>query len=443
MPKITKRLIDELALSDHRETVLWDDELPGFGLRIKVSGAKSFLVQYRNTNGRSRRLTLGRYGVLTPDEGRRLAKKTLADVARGLDPAEVRQADRRALTVAELCREYLEKANAGLVISRRGRPKKPSTLYVDQGRVERHIIPLLGRRPIKDVTSTDVRTFQRDVTAGKTAADVKTKARGRAIVTGGRGAATRTLGLLGAIMEYAVGLGYRSDNPVRGVRREADRKRKIRLDDEGYRRLGTRLAAAERAGIRWQAVDAIRLIALTGCRRGEIEGLRRSEVDLAGQALRLGDTKSGYSVRPIGLSAIKVLRGAMARSNGEFVFPAVRSAGYFKGVVKAWRLIAGRRLREVTPHTLRHSFASAAEDLGMSIPTISALIGHSGGGNATSRYIHKLDATLVTAANRVAESIATMMDRPQDDDRIVTMPIRQVGGREMHQERMLDVSPKI
>jgi hypothetical protein len=272
MPKITKRLIDELALSDHRETVLWDDELPGFGLRIKVSGAKSFLVQYRNTNGRSRRLTLGRYGVLTPDEGRRLAKKTLADVARGLDPAEVRQADRRALTVAELCREYLEKANAGLVISRRGRPKKPSTLYVDQGRVERHIIPLLGRRPVKDVTSTDVRTFQRDVTAGKTAADVKTKARGRAIVTGGRGAATRTLGLLGAIMEYAVGLGYRSDNPVRGVRREADRKRKIRLDDEGYRRLGTRLAAAERAGIRWQAVDAIRLIALTGCRRGEIEG---------------------------------------------------------------------------------------------------------------------------------------------------------------------------
>jgi hypothetical protein len=79
----------------------------------------------------------------------------------------------------------------------------------------------------------------------------------------------------------------------------------------------------------------------------------------------------------------------------------------------------------------------------MSIPTISALVGHSGGGNATSRYIHKLDATLVTAANRVAESIATMMDRPQDDDRIVTMPIRQVGGREMHQERMLDVSPKI
>jgi Arm DNA-binding domain len=144
MPKITKRLIDELALSDHRETVLWDDELPGFGLRIKVSGAKSFLVQYRNTNGRSRRLTLGRYGVLTPDEGRRLAKKTLADVARGLDPAEVRQADRRALTVAELCREYLEKANAGLVISRRGRPKKPSTLYVDQGRVERHIIPFAG-----------------------------------------------------------------------------------------------------------------------------------------------------------------------------------------------------------------------------------------------------------------------------------------------------------
>ena len=224
--------------------------------------------------------------------------------------------------MADLCREYLEKANSGLVISRRGRVKKALTLAYDHGRVERHIIPLIGHRPIKDITSADIRVFQRDVTAGKTAIDVKTKPRGRAIVTGGRGAATRTLGLLGAIMEYAVGLGYRPDNPVRGVRREADQKRRVRLDETGYRRLGKRLAAAQRAGIRWQAVEEIHLIALTGCRRSEIEKLRRSEVDLAGQALRLGDTKTGYSVRPIGLAAVRALRAAMAQSKGEFVFTA-------------------------------------------------------------------------------------------------------------------------
>ena len=257
MPRLTNRFVDDLSGPAARELVVWDDGLPGFGVRVKEGGGKSFLVQYRNANGRSRRLTLGRYGVLTPDEARRLARKTLADVAHGLDPAEARQADRRALTIAELCREYLERANAGLVISRRGRAKKGTTLMIDKGRVERHIIPLIGRRPIKDITSADIRAFQRDVTLGKTAADVKTGPRGRAIVKGGRGAATRTLGLLGAIMEYAAQAGYRADNPVRGVRREADRKRTVRLDEAAYRRLGRRLAAAERAGMRWQAVEAI------------------------------------------------------------------------------------------------------------------------------------------------------------------------------------------
>ena len=311
--------------------------------------------------------------------------------------------------MAELCREYLEAAKAGHVISRRGRAKKGSTLKIHEGRIERHVIPLLGRRPLREVSSSDIRSFQRDVTLGKTAADVKTGPHGRAIVTGGRGAATRTLGLLGAIMQYAVEREYRADNPVRGVRREAQ-KRRVRLDEAGYRRLGKRLSAAERAGMRWQAIEATRLIASTGCRRGEIQRLRRTEVDLIGQALRLGDTKTGYSVRPIGLPAVRVLSQAMERAKGEFVFPAIRGAGQFQGVDKAWRIIAGRRLPDVTPHVLRHSFASTAEDIGLTIPTIAALLGHSISGSATLGYIHKVDTALVSAANRVAEKVAASME---------------------------------
>src|SRR5262245_37641297 len=126
--RLTKRAIDAIKADSKREQILWDENLPGFGLRMKSSGAKSFLVQYRNRHGRSRRMTLGKYGVLTPEQARIAAKLALADVARGGDPVEAKAAERGAMPVAELCREYLEKAESGKLITRRGRVKKSSTI---------------------------------------------------------------------------------------------------------------------------------------------------------------------------------------------------------------------------------------------------------------------------------------------------------------------------
>ena len=408
MAKLTKRAVDATKATGS-DVFLWDDELPGFGVRIKASGAKSFLVQYRNANARSRRLTLGRYGVLTVDEARKSAKIALADVAAGADPVENRKQERGALTIDALCAEYFDKATRGLILTRRGEAKRATTLYTDRGRIERHIKPLIGKKTVKGFTTTDASRLQRDIIGGKSAADIKTGKRGRAIVTGGAGAAARTMGLLGGIFTYAVSEGYRPDNPVKGIIRAKGSVREWRLDDSGYRALGKALAAAEANGVPWQHVLAGRAVALTGCRLDEIEGLRRNEVFPDSSSLRLGTTKTGKSIRPVGSAVFAVLKLACSKSNSKFVFPSIRNENkHHTGLTKALRRIVGDTVPGLTSHGLRHSFSSTAEDIGFSIPTIKALIGHSGA-SVTEGYIHKIDTALVAAANRIASHIDLAM----------------------------------
>ena len=408
MARLTKKAVDA-AKSTDGDIFLWDDDLTNFGLRVKKSGVKSFLVQYRNANGRSRRLTLGRYGVLTVDEARKQARLVLADVARGEDPAESRKLARGATTVEELCREYLDKAERGLILTRRGEAKSSTTLYSDKGRIERHIIPLLGKRTVKDVTVTDGNRFLRDVIAGKTAADVKTKVRGRAIVKGGKGTAARTMGLLGGIFSYAVDEGYRPDNPFNGIRRPKDETREWRLDEDGYRCLGKCLVSAEANGENWQPIIASRVATMTGCRLDEIEGLLKSEVDFTGMALRLGKSKSGKSIRPVGEAVIALLTIASNQSTSKFVFPAITDdRKHHTGLTRWLKKTCSKQIPGITCHGLRHSFSSIAEDLGFSIPTIKALVGHSRS-SVTEGYIHKIDSALLAAADRVANHIKTLM----------------------------------
>jgi integrase len=252
----------------------------------------------------------------------------------------------------------------------------------------------------------------RDVASGKTADDIKTGFRGRAIVEGGAGTAARTIGLLGGILSFAVSEGIIPANPARGVKRPTDRRLEIRLTADQYRALGSALAEAVSAGENPAAILSIRLLALTGCRRGEIEGLRWDEVDLPGRCLRLADSKEGKSVRPLGGDAIALLK--TIPRNGPHVLPGTCPEKPFVGLPKAWTRIVGANLPDLTPHGLRHAFASVAADLGYTEPTIAAMLGHATR-STTGRYIHHLDTALITAADKVTARIAAIMNGTSAD----------------------------
>lgn len=404
MAKLTKRIVDA-AECRSSPYFIWCSDLPGFGVRTYPSGKRVYYADYRTRDGARHRLALGPHSKITTEEARRLAMVTLGAVLKGEDPAAERRALRKSLTVRELCADYLDKADRGLIMGKHGRPKKASTLSVDRGRIVRHIVPLLGTKRVRELTRADVNRFIRDVASGATAVVEKTeKRRGKAIVEGGPGTAARTAGLLGGILTFAVSEGIIEANPAHGVKRPADNRRVRRLSPEEYRALGQALTSMGAAGSE-QGPTAIWLLALTGCRLGEIGKLRWDEIDEAGGCLRLLDSKEGASVRPVGQPVFQVLAAISKRNGCPYVLPGARSNAPFGGIPGTWKRISERAaFTDVTPHTLRHSFASVAGDLGFTESTIAALLGHAAG-SVTSRYIHHLDSVLLAAADKVATVI--------------------------------------
>ncbi len=405
--KLTKRTVDATRIRQS-DFVIWDADLAGFGLRVRPSGIKSYIVQYRAGGGRAgvvRKITLGRHGSpWTPEQARAEAKRILGAVANGEDPAKQRAVRRAEITVGQLCDLYISE---GCVT------KKASTISTDVGRIERHIKPLLGRKRVSEISRADIQRFLSDVAAGKTKADVKTGKRGRAIVEGGRGTATRTVGLLGGIFSFAEGRGLRAKNPVRGVKRFPDQKSERFLSPAELAKLGASLSVAETEGANPSAIAVIRLLAFTGARKSEIASLRWAEVDFGHACLRLGDSKTGQKIIPLGAPALEILSALPRRDSSPYVFPATVGDGRFQGVDKTWRQVRrAAGFPELRLHDLRHSYASMGLAQGDALPVIGVLLGHADV-KTTSRYAHLADDPVKAAADRIAGAVASAM-RGQD-----------------------------
>jgi integrase len=411
--KLTKRIVDALKAPKPskvgvkvRETFVWDRELRGFGVQVMPSGLKSFVIQYRTAEGRLRRSVIGRFGLMTVEEARDLAHEKLVAVSKGVDPVAAEAEDTGRITVAELCDWYLTEAEAGRILGRRRRPIKASTLAMDRSRVEAHIKPLLGRRQVGALKLGDIEAAQADIAAGKTA-KARKGSRGGA-TTGGEGVAARTLSTLHAIFEHAARLGKIPSNPAKGVRRLASAPRDRRLSRAEIQRFGETMREAARDGEHPTGLAAIRFLLLTGFRRMEGLGMQRPWLDEEEGAVRFPDTKSGAQTRVIGQAAVDLLL-AQPQTKSPFFFPADWGEGHFIGVVRVLDRICERaKIADVTPHTLRHTFASLAGDLGFSELTIAALLGHASRG-VTQRYVH-IDEALRMAADRVAEEMADILD---------------------------------
>jgi integrase len=389
---------------------IWDTDVSCFGARRQKSNAVSYVVFYRTAESRQRFHTIGRHGApWTPETARKEARRILGNVASGKDPAGDKKKARRAESVSALCDLYFADAEAGRILTRRKKPKKSSTIATDRSRVERHIKPLLGLRSVASVTRADIESFMHSVAEGKTSVRAKTaKKRGLSIVRGGRGAATRTVGLLGSIFSYAVRQGMRADNPVRGVERFADGQRLRRLSEDEYALVGEAMRKAAADAVWPPAIAVAYFLVITGWRTGEAIGLTWREIDLTRRTAILGDTKTGQSLRPLSRAACDILNNL--NKGSDLVFAATRGEGLMTGFPKLWARMAKSvgLQRDVTPHVLRHSFASLANDLQYSESTIAALIGHKGR-SVTSRYIHSADAVLLTAADAIAGHIVALM----------------------------------
>ena len=379
MPKLTKRIIDAIE-PQATEFFLWDEGIPGFGLRVMPSGRKSFVVQFR-AGRRARRMSLGPSTVLTCDQARTRAITIIAAVKNGDDPAAERDAKRNAAKVRELA-ERFDREHIAVRL-------KASTAKEYRGTLKRFILPALGRLAVPEITRADVAKFHHDL---------------RHIPY----QANRCLEVVSKMFGLAEMWGLRPDgsNPRKHIRKYPEEKRERFLSAAELRRIGEVLREMESERIELpSAILAARLLFLTGCRLGEIMTLKWDYIDFDECALRLPDSKTGKKVVHIGFPAVEYLRSAHHIDGNPWVITGTLPGKPFSDLQPFWQRVRARAgVKDVRIHDLRHTFASTAVASGQGLPMIGKLLGHKQV-QTTARYAHLAAEPVRMAADAVSQNL--------------------------------------
>ena len=384
---ISRRTVDRLKAD--RDTVFWDSELLGFGVRVYPTGRKVYVVQTRAGGRDGKRVTVGRHGVISPEEARRRAALIVARIKAGEapipEPIAVTQAN--GPTVADLAAAYLREVVAVRL--------KPASAKSYRCTIEKHILPVLGRKPALSLDHAAVSAFHHSLSKTPTAAN-------------------RAVEMLFRIYRAAEEreLIPEGSNPCRQIAMNRQRRHERFLTDEEFHRLGEVLDEAEESGgaIMYAAM-AIRLLLLTGCRKSEILNLHWDHVDPEARELRLPDTKTGPRTVQLSPAASDVLARIPRVEGNPHVIPGALNGNSMTGLQRYWVKIRERAgLEDMRLHDCRHSFASRALALGESLPMIGRLLGHSQV-QTTARYAHLARDSVHDAARRVSDRIEANLYR--------------------------------
>ena len=387
--KLTATLIEKMK--PHQ--CFWDERMIGFGVRTQTTTSPRYIVK-TTLNGRPKFITVGRHGALTLDQARKQARQILGEVAQGKDPVSDRRAAREAtrLTLRAVSTRWLSEHVA--------QKRKPSTYESYRYLLQNYILPQLGSTSLNGLNRTKIIKLHDSL---------RSKPR----------TANMVLAVMSSFWTWCVRRGLvDGENPVRYIERNPENKCERFLSSDELARLGEALTKYESRHL--FAVAALRLLVLTGARRGEILSLRWDEVDFEGGFLRLADSKTGPKNISLSAAVVKILTKLPRFDDNPYVIPGGKEGKHLVNLKDPWdkiRSMAG--LDDVRIHDLRHSYASVAVSGGMGLPMIGELLGHSQA-QTTHRYAHLADAPIKSAAETVAGEIANLLDGEKPQKKTIT-----------------------